>query len=255
MYFTASKIYNSSNWNYLTISDDILSCRYGWVNIYFPSEDRKFAWAHEHNMVRLFLLCRTFPSKGKALKWIEDHLVSDLMPIHLSLIDKFCYSENRILESIDELIDQTNDNDLLNFIQIALDRSLLWHTPEPCWPSSFMGILRCTDEKLKKATSRQLKWVDTPEVEGVDFVSGENYTHVFYKFQNMINGIVKGELYYGIKDLSRQAHEVLLKSMELFFEQSNFSSLDEEAWERKLDEIANKETEWCKVQILNGRKK
>ena len=62
-------------------------------------------------------------------------------------------------------------------------------------------------------------------------------------------------MYYGIKDLSRQAHEVLLKSMELFFEHSKFSSLSEEAWERKLNEIAVKETDWCKVQLSKWNRK
>jgi hypothetical protein len=187
------------------------------------------------------------------LKWIEDHLACDILPIHLSLMDIFCYSEDKILESIDELIDKTDDKDLLDFIQITLDRSLLWNRPEPSWPSYFMGILRYTDERLEKRTNQQLTWIDNPEVEGVDFVSGESYTHVFYKFENLINGIVKGELYYEIKDLARQAHDVLLKSMELFFEHGYISSyLSEEAWDRKLNEIALKETHWCKVQIHNG---
>lgn len=252
MYFRASAIYNSSNWNYLDISYEKLNSRYGWVTISFPGEERQFPWAHEYNMVRLFLLCRTFASKEQALRWIEDHLTSDIMPIHLSLMDLFCYSENKILESIDELIAKTDDNDLLTFIQIVLDRALLWYRPEHSWPSTFLWMLRCTDEGLKKAISQPLKWVNNPPVEGVDFVTGENYTHVFYKFKNLINGIVKGELYYEIKDLSRQAHEVLLKSMELFFENAfifSYSPLSEEAWERKLKDIAMKETDWCKVQI------
>src|SRR3712207_3702055 len=84
MYFRAAKTYNSSNWNYLEISDEILKSRYEWVNIYFPGEDRKSPWAHEHNMIRLFLLCRTFPSKMQALGWMENHLSSNALPIHLS---------------------------------------------------------------------------------------------------------------------------------------------------------------------------
>ncbi len=255
MYFKAAKTYNSLNWNYLEISDEIIKSRYDWVNISFPSEDRKSPWAHEHNIIRLFLLCRTFSSKVKALRWIEEHLESGVLPIHLFLMNTFCYRENTTLESLDELIDRTYDNDLLNFIQISLDRSLLWHNPEPCWPSDFIAILRRADEILGKGTNQQLKWVDNPEVEGVDFVADENYTHVFYKFQNLINGIAKGELYYEIKDLSRQAHGALLKSMELFFEHRHiYSFLSQEAWERKLDEIALKETDWCKVQIQNKMK-
>ncbi len=255
MYCKASAIYTSSNWHYLDISDEILKSRYAWVTISFLGEARKFPWAHEYNMIRFFLLCRTFPSKKQALRWIEHHLVNDIKPIHLSLMNVFCYSENKILESIDELIDQTDDKDLLDFIQLVLDRALLWNRPEPCWPSYFMGILSCIDERVNKATNRQLKWINNPEVEGVDFVSGESYTHVFYKFENLINGIEKGELYYDIKDLSRQAYDVLLKSMELFFEHGYLSSfLSEEAWERKLHEIAMKETDWCKAQIQKGIK-
>lgn len=249
MYTEAANRYNHLNWEYLEISDDAMKSTYDWITISFPKNaDRKFPWAHEYDMTRLFLLCTTFTSSKEAKKWILDNVKKDLSPVHLSLIDSFCYSQVEIPESIDQLILNTDDDDLLYFILKVLERSLLWYNPESSWPGDFGRVMKVASKKLKNKTSMPLNYVDKPDVEGVDYASIESYTHVFYKFQNLVNGIEKGEIYYNIKDLSKQVHDALLLAMLSFFE-PKFSSLNEERWERMMDEIAAKETDWCKAQI------
>lgn len=248
MYTKISGKYNNLNWDYLEISDMIINTRYDWVFISFPATDRKFPWAHEYDIIRLFIITTTFRSDVEALSWIKCNLTTKMLPVHFELIDSFCYSEIEVSESIDELIVKADNFDLLDFIHRVLDRSLLWYNPESSWPGDFKIILWDTSTNLKQDTNIRLKWVDRPEVEGVHFVSAEVYTHVFYKFQNLMKGIEKGEIYYNIKDLAKQAHEVLVKSMLLFFSKK-VSSLDDINWERKMTEITKKEIDWCKTQL------
>ena len=204
-------------------------------------------------MKRLFLFCRTFSSKVQFIEWMKVHLQDVIKPIHLSLIEIFCYTQSEIDESVDELIAKSEDKDLLAFIQTVLDRSLLWYDPAQCYPSDFEDVLREANEHLKIGIKHPLRWVNNPQVDGVSFRPTEEYMHVFYKYQNLVKGIVKGELYYEIKDLSKQAYLTLLKSMSLFFENSyKLTFFDEENWERKFNEIAKKETDWCKFQIRKG---
>lgn len=254
MYTLLSEKYNNSNWDYLNITNEIIDSRYGWVNISLPNTDRKFPWAHEYDMIKLFLVSRTFLSKVEAQNWLERNLTTSLLPVHISLLKVFCYSELEITQSIDELIDNSDNSELLDFIEIVLERSLLWNDPDPCWPGDFKRRVRITNEKRNNLSFLRLTKVDNPKIQGADFVSVADYTHVFYKFENLINGIEKGELYYSIKDLAKQVHDALLKSIILFFEY-RISSLEDAEWERKLNQISIKETGWCRSQLINVRRK
>lgn len=172
-----------------------------------------------------------------------------MSPYHLELIGTFCYPERHIAESIDELIENADHFHLLHFIYAVLDRSLLWFQPESCWPGDFRRILWKISSQLPPKRTMTLKMFEQPEVEGMYIVSHQHYTHVFYKFQNLVTGIEKGELYYNLKDLAKQAHEALIQSMLLLFSEKG-TSLDEISWERKMSEIITHETNWCKDQLL-----
>jgi hypothetical protein len=250
MYSRLSRAYTNLNWNYLDISNKAINHRYDWVYLSWANAlNKKYPWTHEYDMVRLFTLCRTFSSKQEAQMWMTDNLKQELKPIHLYLMDIFCYSEIEIKEPIDSLIGKADEIELFNFILVVLDRALLWHNPEPCWPSYFKWLLIDASDKLKKGIKMPLTWVEEPKIEGIELVSCEDHIHVFYKFRNLINGVIEGALYYDIKYLAKQAHEVLLKSMNLYFD-NRYSPLSEENWECKLKEIEMKETDWCKVQFL-----
>jgi hypothetical protein len=259
MYFEAARKYNCENWNYIEIPDEMLLDRYDWVDVKLPNDKERnhwskerYPWAHERNMQRLFLLCITFPSKKEATEWINSHLQVVITPIHISLMELFCYPASNTTEALDQLINQSEDNNLLIFIQKVLDRSLLWFDPFPSYRSDFQDILWYTNESIKIGIKHSLEWVSNPKLDGVHFDSSPGYTHVFYKYQNLLEGIAKGELYYDIQDLARQAHLTLLKSMSIFFEHSyKLTFYNEENWERKFNEIAGKETEWCKLQFRN----
>lgn len=252
MYSETSRSYTHLTWVYLNIPEKFFHQRYDWVAISLPNEDRKYPWAHEYNIVRLFLFSRTFNTAMEASHWINSHLTTQLLPIHQELVDHFCYSESVYVESVDELIEKTVEADLLGFIHLVLERALLWYKPDSIWPGDFNRILWNTNKALKSIREFHLKLIDKPEIEGVYLESAEPYTHVFYKFQNLMNGIEKGELYYDIKDLAKQAHDALIQSMLLFFSKG-VSALDEIAWERKMTQLTTKEMNWCKMLLFKER--
>lgn len=253
MTFTELSVqFNHKNWEYLNISDAIIRSRYDWVTIYSPIADRKFPWAHENDMVRLFLMCRTFKSKTDTLNWIAANSQLQLSYYHLQFLDRFCYSDIETLESIDFLIQNATEVQLIHFIHSTLDRSLAWHNPESCWPGDLKGIVSRSlpisildDTLYKESTEKQ-------EIEGVYFVSVYPHTHTFYKFQNLLNGIEKRILFYNLKDLAKQAHDTLIQSMLHTFSHL-LSSLDDISWERKMSEISELETDWCKAQLMRLR--
>ncbi|BDD05728.1 hypothetical protein [Aureibacter tunicatorum] len=253
MYSTISESFNNTNWNYLRITDELINSRYKWVNVSLPIVDNEHSWAHEHNIIRLFIISRTFLSKEDAVIWMKTKSIYNLDAIHLSLLDHYCCPKINIQDDIDSLIDKANNKSLLIFIQLVLDRSLLWYDPESGlgWTGCFQEILRISSKKLQRKSMQEVSRSGNLEIEGVDFVSLEDYTHVFYKFKNLINGLERGEVYYDIQVLSKQVHGALLKSMQLFFEDSYYCHilLPEIDWERKLNEIIIQETDWCKFQL------
>jgi hypothetical protein len=249
MYTQFSEKFNHSSWDYLDIPEWMIDRRYHWVSIHQPNDNRKYPWAHEYDMVRLFLLCRTFRSKAEALPWITTHLGRQLTSYHLDLVDAFCYSEIKVQESIEDLIENSESPDLLPYIQSVFDRCLLWYDPVSSWPSVFKGILNATFGKMRMTNEPILKQTETITFKGVDLESIDEYTHVFYKIGHLFDGIGNGELYYDLKDLAKQTYGALICSILLMFADKP-TTLDDFSWERTMTDILEKETHWCKVKLL-----
>lgn len=258
--------YNKDNWDYLDIPVHKLKELDDLSLIWFLPEERKYGWAHQDNIENLFRLCICFPNKEDVFHWLQENVNTELKHIHHTLIDLFCYPTITCPESLDEVINKTDDWKLIDFILRVLDRALLWNEPDPCYKSDFHCIVHSANEKKQKLSSKQLLTIEKPKVKGVYLVSIDEYTHIFYKIENLIHGIEKGELYYDIKDLAKQAHQALLKSLEIFFEHRlntldgiewekdlkyGYNAIDEMKCENKINTLIKKETDWCIHQLIS----
>jgi len=235
-------------WTYLNIDEKVLRSRYKWVKINFPEVNLNYPWAIRNDIQRLFHLCISYQSKEDVLNWIKTNSKMNLNQIHLKMVDSFCYSKDQSNNHIDSLIDKSEIFYLLNFIHSTLERALLWYNPEPCWPSDFFHILTTGKSIIDKTNSPELIITKSLPTKGVDFVSTDEHTHIFYKFQNIYLQLNENKIYSEIRTIAKQSHSALLKSISLFLE-GRISSLDEIKFERKLDELMNKETQWCKAII------
>ncbi len=241
------KMYNIDNWSYLNINEKVLKEHYKWININFPV-DLNYPWAVRNDIQKLFHLCISFKSKNEVLDWIDTNLNVKLNKIHLKMIDSFCYSKELTNNNLDSIIDKTDNLLLLNFIHSTLERALLWYDPEPCWPSDFFYILRIGKAIINQSNKTELISTPSLKAKGVDLVSTDEHTHVFYKFQNICSQLQENKIYSDIKTIAKQSHAALIKSIELFLEH-RISTLDEIKFERKLDNIIDIETLWCKSII------
>jgi hypothetical protein len=242
------KTYSINEWDYLNINEIFLRDHHEWININFPLVDLNYPWAIRNDIQRLFHLCISFKSKNEVLDWINNNL--DIKPneVHLGLIDSFCYSKVITNNKLDMAIDKSDDFLLLNFIHSILERALLWYDPEPCWPSDFFYILRIGKSIINQSNKTELVSTESLKTKGVDLVSTDEHTHVFYKFQNICSQLQENKIYSDIKTIAKQSHSALLKSVNLFLEH-RISTLDEIRFEKKLDSIMEMETLWCKSII------
>lgn len=244
------KLYSVDHWIFLNINNKMLKERYPWVVMSLPKVEHKYLWAVDNDIKRLFHLCVSFPSHKDALSWIKTHINLYLNPLHLKLIDHFCYTKEQSNYDIDTIIEKSDDIVLLNFIYATLERALLWYNPESCWPRDFHHILNTGKSIINNIKRVKLTPIESLETKGMYIVSIDEHTHVFYKFQNICLELKNNNIYSELKTVAKQSHAALLKSIDLFFEHKS-SPLNEIKFERKLDEIMNLETIWCKTLIEN----
>ncbi len=242
------KEYKNQNWAYLNIDEKILRDRYDWIKMSFPPIDMNEPWAIMNDINRLFHLCITCNSRKDVLNWIEANLEVNLNKIHREMIDSFCYGKDLTDNDLDFLIEESDDLSLLDFIHSTLERAMLWYDPEPCWSSDFFYFLTAGKSVIDKLDKAELISTEALKTKGENFVSIDEHTHVFYKFQNICLQLEEKKIYSEMKTIAKQSHVALLKSINLFFEH-RISTLDEIGFERKLDDIMNKETLWCKTTI------
>ena len=96
-------------------------------------------------------------------------------------------------------------------------------------------------------------WYNQTELKlkGVDMVTIDEHTHVYYKFQVICEQLQNGKLYSDLKAIAKQAHMVLMKSIQLQFEY-RITFIDEIKFEQKIDNICHKETRWCSSLLKNS---
>ncbi|PKH51739.1 hypothetical protein CXF68_14065 [Tenacibaculum sp. Bg11-29] len=242
--------YNVSDWSYLNIEKHTLIKRYSWVSIYIPDINLNYPWAVRNDIIRLFYLCISFDSKSEVLKWFLENSKFKLFKPHLKLINLFCYQKSELENNFDLKIESSNNNVLLNFITIVLERSLLWYSPEPTWPSCLTSHLVKARKTIINVNIENLKSTSILVFKGDDLFDSSDYTHVFYKFKNICNQINKGEIYSDLTTIAKQAHLTLITSIRNNFEHEyNISKLSEIEYERKIDNLIKKETDWCHSQL------
>ncbi|KAB1155948.1 hypothetical protein F7018_11610 [Tenacibaculum aiptasiae] len=242
--------YNVSDWFYLNIDKQTLLKRYDWINIYIPDINLNYPWAVINDIERLFYLCISFDSKSEVLKWFSENSELVLIESHIKLVDLFSYQKIELKNNIDYQIEECNNTTLLNFITLILERSLLWYSPEPTWPSSLYSYLVKARKIINHIDMTKLKPTNDLVLKGEDLFDSTDYTHVFYKFKNICNQIDKGEIYSDLTTITKQAHLTLITSIRLNLEyQHNTTKLTEIEYERKIDDIIKRETNWCLRQL------
>lgn len=249
LFTTTTYQHRNTTWHYLDIPPKAIKERFNWVNLKFLNIKKTRHGAHEYDIRKLFIVTTSFTNKEQVIEWVTINSPSKLNSTHFQLIDEFCYTENKTTETLDELIEKTHDRSLLHFILHVIDRSLLWHNPEPTWPSELERMIAKSSDFLETEFELPTGKLAIPEIEGVDHLSNYPHTYSYYKFQNLINGIKEGKLYYDINVLSKQAHESLLATMSIYFNSFD-SPLDERDWQKKMVEWQDKETNWCKELLI-----
>ena len=243
------KEYNTENWTFLNIEKKVLKSRYEWIETPVREVDLRYPWAILDDIKQLFHICVSYDSKAEFFASQKD-IVGDkqLNDIHIKMIDSFCYPEEKKYDDLDTLINNSDDISLLNFIYKTLERALLWYDPEPCWPSDFILILRKAKSIVDAIEKKELVYTNDLKLKGVDLVSIDEHTHVFYKFQTICEQLQNGKIYDDLKTIAKQAHSSLVKSIYLCFEYL-ISSMGEITYEKRIESIIQKETLWCSSQI------
>jgi hypothetical protein len=240
------KKYTAENWTFLNIEKDVFKKRYAWVRLLPVAENKKYPWAVSKDIRNLFYLCVSYDSLEDFNKenqtWTTTKLLTE---IHSRLIHSFCYPNEESNQNLDQLINVSDTSALLNLTFNMLERSLLWCNPEPSWPKDFDYILLKIKPIIERF-SEETNFIQTNELKlkGVYQVSIEEYTHVFYKFQVACEQIQNGYLYSELKTIAKQAYGALVQSIQLCFEYL-ISYVDEQTYQRKIDEIIAKETVWA----------
>jgi hypothetical protein len=170
----------------------------------------------------------------------------------LKLISQFCYHPSQVEDNLDFLIDSSNDIALLNFTYLTLDRALLWFDPDPSWMSDFFYMLNEAQTIVARQDHRNLTRVDHIDVQMAEYVSMEDYTHVYYRFHNICLQLQKGEIFFDLASIAKQANIALMNSINRFYEYKR-SSLSEIQYDKKVDEIMKLESGWCIALIKSSK--
>lgn len=246
------KKYTPENWQFLGIQKETLAKRYSWIRTPLIEINKKRPWAVSKDIRQLFYLCVSYESIYEFSEAHREMLNSEhTNEIHIRLIHNFCYFEEKNHQDLDTLIGCSTDKTLLHFIYSALDRGLLWYNPEPCWPNDLRYILK-NAKSIIDVTVNEESFLPTTalKLKGVDLVTIDEYTHVYYKFQVICEQLQHGKIYTDLKAIAKQAHMALMQSIQLQFEY-RITSIDEITFEQKIDNICLKETHWCSSLLKN----
>lgn len=236
------------DWTFLNIDSDTLKARYSWLILSAPGVEKRFPWAVEYDLIRLFHLCISFPSSHQALDFLTKDLRIGLNSIHLDLLEIFCYPTNPVKMELDELIESSADDALLKFTLATIDRALIWWCPESSWKSDFFWMMakarRIIDEN-GLATARRVDYINILDW---DYNSSYEHTHVYYRFYNISKQLENGEVFSDLGAIAKQAHIALMTSIDDFYEHK-WSRLSQIDFDKKVDEVMGRETLWCTRMI------
>ncbi|WP_196888209.1 hypothetical protein [Aureivirga sp. CE67] len=261
MYFKLVLEKSNFNWNFVPLTSKILKVKYNWLSRKYDDsyiEENKnllYDWAYERNLKNIFYLSTYFNNSEKLMLWNSQNDNFQFDEIQLKMIQEFCYSDVKIDFSFEELLDQSNYETLLDFILIILDRALLWHDPDPSWKSDFYFILNNCFEKKKEINFENLKWEEEDyNIKGHYFVSEEEFTGTYYKFENLIQNMNDGKIIYDVRLLAKQTLETLrnsiIKSHEFYS-----SNLTKKDFDLKIDTIIEKEMHWSMSKLFKMNNK
>lgn len=236
--------YSLQNWTFLDIEEETLKDRYPWWKTNFPVVKNRYPWAVRDDIQRLMFLCISFDSKVQLLDWMKHHSQLQINPVHLTLIDFFCYSEQKTNSHLDVLIEKSNEYHLLKLIQQTLEKALLWYSPEYFWPSTLSYILKQSKDAINKVVSEKLTPRNLLKPEGIEFDYTGVYTYVFHKFKRVCKQLDEGMIYSDIKTLAKQANVTLVTSISSCLQYKTLIP-DNSLFERKVEHITQRETEWC----------
>ncbi|MCH2044655.1 MAG: hypothetical protein MK212_11105 [Saprospiraceae bacterium] len=252
----------STDWEYVNLSNELLSNKYNWVHLKMY-KDHKYPWAHVYDMERLFIFLVSYHSAKEVFSVLEQEAYS-LNTIHQNLINFYSYPQEIPMSDLDDLIEDKvlEPRDLFQFIAVVMDRAILWFEPGQSWVGYFRYIVyecfrvlpKLETVKLVDEESR-LDLIKTEEKWSIDDWSMKE-TAIFYRLKNMIEEIKLGQLSYDLVLMAKQAFSTLLESILLFFDYRQFMIEGHES-EHKLDQIFVKEKQWCKAylgQLLKRKK-
>jgi len=245
--------YTVENWQFLDIQKETLAKRYSWISSPMIEINKIQPWAVRNDIGQLFYLCVSYESIHEFSEAHSELLTGEnINQIQLQLIHNFCYSKEENHQDLDILIERCTNEKLLHFIYAVLDRGLLWYNPEPCWPSELRYILRNGKAIIESSINQgNLSPVTTLELKGVDLVTTDAHTHVYYKFQVICEQLQHGKIYTDLKTIAKQAHMALMQSIQLQFEY-RITGVDQITFEQKIDHICHKETIWCANLLKNA---
>ncbi len=248
-----SKLLNTikpNDWTFLDISNDVLKSRYPWMNVHFD-DNSKFPWAVETELNKLFQFCVSFDSSEQCLDFLKSHLHIDLNIIHKELISEFCYKTTLIDENIDDLIEKKDRIALLKLSVATLDRSLAWHVPSSSWMSDFHSIMNDCLHIIEKHIADVNAITNELSIVGHDFETYESHTHSFYRMENVCKLLEQGYLYDDMTIIAKQTVLTLEESIRIFHG-NKYSALNDDDFEKKIEERVSKEIQWCKQKLTHS---
>lgn len=247
------RTYSKDNWSFIDIQDHIFFDHFSSRKSIFSSVYKKYSFAVRRDILRLFHLCVSFDSRKEVLDWFRNQEAYDLNEIHLDLIDLFSYPEETIQADLDKLINESEPFILLDFICLVLDRALQWYEPSPSWPSDFTYILKAAKEVVDQSRTIKLKETGELPFHGVDLATYDLNSHLYYKLGNVCALLREELLYNNLKTMAIQAHLTLIAYMNIFFNYYASVEIDEVSFEREIENMIAKETQWC-LSVLQDLK-